>query len=370
MKVAIVHELLVKLGGAERVAKVFADLFPEAPVFTLLYNEQACGEAFPRERVRFAPWLQAAYRWKIPRRMLISYMDTAIENFDLTGYDLVISSSSAFAHGALTTAATKHLCYCHSPARYLWDQSFAVLDQQGQRGMLGPLKKMILPRIFHRLRTWDRAAADRPDLILANSATVKERVRKYWGQEAAVLYPPVRTDQFAISPKHENYFLIISALSPFKNIDLAVRVFSRLPKHRLIIIGDGAERKRLQSEAGDNIEFLGRKSDGTVAEYLKNCRALLFPGEDDFGIVPVEAMACGKPVIALGKGGATETVIDGKTGILFPEATAKSLEDALIRFFHDEQSFDPQAIRAQAEKFSEANFIAGLKAQIDELMKR
>lgn len=369
MKVAIVHELLTKLGGAERVAKVFADMFPEAPIYTLLYNEKQCGRVFPRKRVRYAPGLQRMYRLGVPRRFLTGWMDTAIENFDLTDYDLVISSSSAFAHGALTGADTKHLCYCHSPARYLWDQTFSVLDQQSRRGILGPIKKLWLPGLFHRLRKWDIAAASRPDIILANSATVQKRIEKYWQQESEVVFPPVRTNAFQVQKENEGYFLIVSALSPFKNIDLAVRVFTELPKHRFIIIGGGSDKGFLQSIAGPNIEFLGRKSDGAVTEYMENCRALLFPGEDDFGIVPVEAMACGKPVIALKKGGATETVIENKTGVFFDEISKKGLHDALIHFFKIEKVFDPKNIRKHAEHFSEERFKKEIQKHIDTLLK-
>ncbi len=368
MKVAIVHELLVKAGGAERVAKVFADMFPDAPIYTLLYNEKKCGKMFQGNRVRFSPGLQRLYNLGFPRRFLVQYMDTAIENFDLTEFDLVLSSSSAFAHGALTGTETKHLCYCHSPARYLWDHTFLVQRQQAQRGLLSPLKKLLLPGLFHRLREWDFSAGSRPDKILGNSATVQKRIKKYWGKASDLVYPPVRINEFHAQKEHEEYFLIISALSPYKNIDIAVRVFSALPKHRLVIIGDGAEKKYLQSIAGENIEFLGRKSDAIVTEYLQNCRALLFPGEDDFGIVPIEAMACGKPVIALKKGGATETVLDKKTGIFFEEPTEKSKEKALVHFFKAEKTFDAKKIRKHAENFSEEKFKKEIKKHIDALM--
>ncbi|QQS58758.1 glycosyltransferase [Candidatus Peregrinibacteria bacterium] len=364
MKVAIIHELLVKLGGAERVAKVLMEMFPEAPIFTLLYNEKTCGSVFPKKRVRVAPWLQKAYRMGIPRRALISWMNTAVENFNLTEYDLVISSSSAFAHGVLTLAGTKHICYCHSPARYLWDQTFSVQEQQAHRGALSGAKSFLLPRIFHTLRQWDAVAAGRPDILLANSKTVQQRISKYWRKPSQVLFPPVRVREFSAQKEHGEYFLIVSALSPFKNIDLAVRVFSRLPKHKLVIIGDGVERKRLEALSGENVEFLGRKSDGVVKEYLQNCRALLFPGEDDFGIVPVEAMACGKPVIALARGGATETVLAEQTGIFFDEPVEYALEHALIRFFQHEPHFDTHSIRKHALLFSEESFREGILKNI------
>jgi glycosyltransferase involved in cell wall biosynthesis len=368
MKVAIVHELLVKLGGAERVAKVFADMFPHAPIFTLLYDQKKCGELFPPSRVHFAPGIQRLFSWGIPRRFLISWMNTAVENFNLSKYDLVLSSSSAFAHGVITGTETKHLCYCHSPARYLWDQTFAVQKQQSSRGILAPIKKMVLPGMFHELRKWDALSADRPDKILANSKTVQKRIQKYWNQTSQVVFPPVRTNAFQVHKNCEGYFLIVSALSPFKNIDLAIRVFNKLPKHRLVIIGDGSEKKYLESIAEQNIDFLGRKSDNVVAEYLKNCRALLFPGEDDFGIVPVEAMACGKPVIALKKGGATETIREKETGILFDSPVEESLHESLIRFFQLEKQFDANSIRKHTERFSEHRFRKEIRNCINALM--
>lgn len=356
MKVAIVHELLVKMGGAERVAKIFLDMFPEADIFTLLYNEKRCGEDFPQNKVTVSPGLQRAWKWKIPRRFLIPWMSTAIENFDFTEYDLVLSSSSAFAHGVLTTTNAKHVCYCHSPARYLWDQTFSVHAQHSKRGLLAPFKKMFGPSVFHTLRQWDVAAAPRADTIIANACTVQKRIKKYWGIDSDVIFPPVRTHIFTPQKKHQDYFLVVSTLSPYKNIHLAVEVFTRLKQHRLVIIGSGVERERLEKIAGENVEFLGRKSDETVREYLQNCRGFLFPGEDDFGITPVEAMACGKPVIALKKGGATETVIEKKTGVFFDEPTEKAFEKALISFFQAEDTFNAKTIAKHAEKFGEEAF--------------
>jgi len=356
MKVAIVHELLVKLGGAERVAKVFSDLFPDAPVFTLLFDEKKCGAAFPLEKVRVAPMLNRAFSLGVPRRFLTGFMPTAVENFDFSDFDLVISSSSAFAHGIITPPETRHICYCHSPARYLWDSAFSVLNQQRARGIFGPLKSFVAEHLFFRLREWDFVAGARPDFLIANAKTVQKRIEKFWRRPSTVLFPPVRTHLFSPQRTHDDFFLIVSALSPFKNIDIAVRVFSKLPKHRLKIIGDGAEKKRLQKMAGKNISFLGRQPDAIVREEIQNCRALVFPSFDDFGIVPVEAMAAGKPVIALKRGGATETVINKKTGIFFENPSEKDLENALISFFDYEKNFDAEEIATHAARFSEENF--------------
>ena len=350
MKVAIVHELLVKLGGAERVAKLLWDMYPQADFYTLLYDKKKCGEVFPKNKIKTPKLLQKLYQLGIPRRFLIGMMPAAIEEFDFSEYDLVISSSSAFAHGIITGPQTKHICYCHSPARYLWDQTFEVLKQQSG------LKRYFGKKLFYRLRQWDTLAAPRTDLILANSTTVEKRIKKYWRQPSKLLFPPVRTHLFEATAEHQGFFLIVSALSPFKNIELAIKVFSKLPKHRLVIIGDGVQRKYLEHLARNsgNIDLLGRKSDAVVREYLHHCRALLFPGVDDFGIVPVEAMAAGKPVIALNKGGATETIINKKTGIFFDRATEVELQNALLQFF--DTKFNHQEIAQHAQQFSEAEF--------------
>lgn len=366
MKVAIFHELLTQFGGAERVAKVFSEMFPEAPIFTLLYDNKKCEADFPRSRVRVASGLQRAFSLGVPRRFLIGSMPNATENFDFSEFDLVISSSSAFAHGAITMPEARHICYCHSPARYLWDSSFAVQNEQAQRGFFAPIKAAMLPSLFFRLRQWDFVAGARPDCILANSNTVRARVEKFWRRKAKVLFPPVATDFFSPQKKHDDFFLIVSALSPFKNIDLAIRVFSRLPKHRLVIIGDGAERRYLHAIAGNNVELLGRKSDEVVREYMHRCRAFVFPSFDDFGIAPVEVMAAGKPVIALRKGGATETVVADKTGVFFDEVSEKSLSDALVHFFEQEKNFNAEEIAEHAEQFSEQNFRKAFLQKIEE----
>lgn len=370
MKVTIFHELLVKLGGAERIAKVFADMFPDAPIYTLLYDEKKVGSVFPRERVIVPKSLQRWYKLGVPRRMLIGKMPTAVESFNFDDYDLVLSSSSAFAHGALTNTETKHLCYCHSPARYLWDQTNEVLKQQAERGILSPIKSWLMPKLFHTLRLWDYSAAERPDHLIANSKTVQERIQHYWNRESSVVFPAVDVERFTPTAEHDDYFLIVSALSPFKNIDGAIRAFNELPKHTLVIIGDGAERDRLQKLAKKNILFLGRRSDAEVQDYIERCRAFLFPSFDDFGIAPVEAMAAGKPVLALRKGGATETVVEGKTGLFFDTSSEQAIKDTLMDFFLHEQQFDAKTIRKHAEQFDTKHFVQAMEREIEEVVKR
>lgn len=364
MRIAIVHELLIKMGGAERVAKVFAEMFPEAPIFTLLYDEKKCGHDFPQERV-IASSLQKYYNLGVPLSLLRTRMAQTIEEFDFSAYDLVISSSSAFAHGVLTDIHTKHLCYCHSPMRYVWDYFHEIPREHH----FGAFRRHLFENYAHKLRLWDKVAADRPEKVIANSHTVQKRICKFWQREAKVIFPPVNITRFTPSKHHEDYFLIVSALQPFKRIDLAVKTFAKIPKHRLVIIGDGDARSYLEEIATSNVEFLGRKNDEIVSEYLQNCRALIFPGLEDFGITPVETMACGKPVIAFDGGGVKESVIDGKTGVFFEQQTEESLLEALTRFFEIEDDFDAKKIRARAEDFAEEKFKAAIAAEIEELMR-
>ncbi len=364
MKVALVHDFLVKMGGAERVLKVFADMYPDAPIYTLLYDENICGKIFPRARVRTSFLQKSPQFLRRRQRYLLPMMARAVESFDLSGFDLVISSSNAFTHGALTASAAKHVCYCPSPMRYAWDYAHEYLDEQ----RIGPLKKMAIEKMLSRIRLWDRAAGDRPDFYLANSRHVQKRVKKYYGQESLVLYPPVETMHFQVSPKHQDFFLIVSTLSPFKKIDLAVQLFNKIGK-RLIVIGSGAQYDYLREMAAPNVSILGFLEDKVVREYLQSCRALIFPGEEDFGITPVEAMACGKPVLAYGVGGVTETLIPGVTGEFFYEPTIESMEDGLGRLIVNEPQYDPEKIRRQANFFSRRRFVEGFEAALKQVMK-
>ncbi len=344
--------------------QVLGEMFPEAPIFTLLYDKKKLGKIFPVERVRTSFLQRAPDFLRKRQKYLLPWMSTAVESFDLSNYDLVISSSNSFAHGVITNTFTKHLCYCHSPMRYAWDWTHEYIKEQ----KMGRLKQWMARKIIHDLRIWDKAASDRVTRYIANSENVKKRIQKYYRMDAEVIYPPVEIGRFEVSPKHEDYFLIISALTPFKKIDLAVSAFNKIGR-RLLVIGDGAQKNFLKSLAGPKVDILGWKSDEEVREYLKNCRALIFPGEEDFGITPVEAMACGKPVIAYGKGGVTESVIEGKTGVFFAEPTVESLEAALAKFYLQEDKFDPEVIREQAEKFRKENFVAAIKGEVERMME-
>jgi len=360
MKVAIVHDFLVKLGGAERVVKAFADMYPNAPIYTMLYDEEAVGKVFPKERIRtsflqkYPKFIRKHYRFLIPK------MPKAIEELNFEGFDLVISSNTAFSHGIVTPVNTKHVCYCHSPMRYAWDW----VNEYQQEHRISGLKKLIYAPMMKSLREWDKVASDRVSLYVANSKNVQKRIKKYYKMDSVVVYPPVDVERFTTSRDHTDYFLIVSTLTPYKKIDLAVQLFNKIGR-KLIIIGDGPHREYLQSIAADNVEILGFKDDATVTEYMKNCRALIFPGEEDFGITPVEAMACGKPVLAYAKGGVTETMIEGETGEFFYEPTVESMEDGLARLMYNEKFYKPRSIRLHSQQFSreifEKNFKQALK---------
>jgi len=355
-RVALIHDFLVKMGGAEKVLKVFADMYPDAPIFTLLYDEKVCGAAFPRSRVRTS-FLQKAPRFLRKRqRYLFPLMPRAIESFNLSGFDLIISSSNAYAHGVLVPSHARHICYCHSPMRYAWDYAHQYIREQNA----GPLKSHMIEKLIGNVRMWDQIACDRADSYIANSRHVSNRIKKYYRKDAAVLYPPVETRHFKPTKEHQGYFLIVAALTPFKKIDLAVQLFNKIGK-RLVVVGSGAQYEYLKRMAGPNVDIMGYKDDKTVVELMQNCRAFIMPNEEDFGIAPVEAMAAGKPVLAYGKGGALETVIPGETGELFYEQTIESMEDGLGRLIVNEPKYDAEKIHAHANGFSHKNFIEGWK---------
>jgi len=347
MKVALVHDFLTQYGGAEKVLEAFHEIWPEAPIYTLFYDKKRLPQ-YKNWDIRVSPIQNlpfgvSHYRW------YLALMPTAIERFDLRGYDLVISDSSAYAKGVLTHGKTVHITYCHSPTRYLWSDAYDYLE--GLRGAEKIFKKF-LPPLLTYLRNWDYLAAQRPDYFLTNANFVARRIKKYYHRDSKVIPPPVETDKFYISNEIKDYFLVVSRLRPYKRVDLAIQAFNKL-KIPLKIIG-GGENKGLRKIAGPFIEFLGEVSEEEKVKYLSQAKALIFPQEEDFGITAVEAMAAGRPVIAYQSGGALETVIDGKTGLFFNEQTWSSLANAVIKF--NELNFNPQEIRFHALKFSKERF--------------
>jgi glycosyltransferase involved in cell wall biosynthesis len=362
IKIALVHDFLNQHGGAERVLLALHEMFPKAPIYTLLYDPSKMREMFKGADIRpsflqkFPKFLKKRHKYMLP------FMPTAPETFNLRDFDLVISSSSAFAKGIIVKPKTIHICYCHSPMRYAWDWNEKYLGEQG----LGGGRKIFARLMLNYIRMWDKAAADRPDFFIANSKTTQARIKKYYGRESKVIYPPVAIQdprsQSSNEPQdlasgEQKYFLIVSRLSPYKNIEVAVEAMNKLDLP-LVVIGEGNSKyvNYLKSIAGKKTKILGWKSDAEIKKFYAGCQAFIFPGEDDFGITPIEAMNFGKPVIAFRKGGATETIVEGESGEFFNDATIESLADGVRRFMVREKDYDPERIKIQGGKFSKASF--------------
>lgn len=354
MKVALVHDWLNQYGGAEVVLEAMHDLYPDAPVYTSLYDRRAMPAGFQSWDIRpsFIQRLPLASRFF---RLLLPLYPLAFEQFDLRAYDLVLSSSSSWAKGVITTPDAVHVCYCHAPMRYTWD----VFYEEAPRHNL--LLRIPLAPIISYLRLWDVQGANRVDSFVANSRFVAAKIRKYYRRDAVVVHPPVDTDFFVPGGSDGDYYLVISRLRPYKRVDLAVEAFNQLGLP-LKIVGVGEQARRLQRMAGSNVEFLGFTTRERLRELMAGCRALVVPGKEDFGLAPVEVMATGRPVIAYGAGGLLETVQDGVTGVLFAEQTAACLADAVRR--SDSITFDKDTLRRRAQEFDVAHFKQGLQQAI------
>lgn len=359
-RVAIVHYWLVGSGGGENVVKAMLELFPHADVFTLVEKPDFSRTIVPRERLRssFLQRIPGATRFY---RALLPLMPAALENFDLRGYDLIISSESGPAKGILPPLGAVHICYCHSPMRYLWDQYHEY------KASAGWMQRLVLSLCITRLRLWDQASSARVDQFVANSRYVASRINRYYRRHAKVIYPPVDVAEFSISTVRRDYYLITGRHVSYKRIDLAIRACNALGRN-LIITGDGPETRRLRSIAGATISFVGRCSFDELKRYYAEANAFLMPGEEDFGIAPVEAMASGRPVIAFASGGATETVVDQKTGIFFNEQSAESLKDGILAYEARADTFDPDAIRAHALSFAKSRFMSEFSNFVNEAM--
>ncbi len=343
MRIAFVHEYLNQFGGAERMLQVLCAFYPKAPIYTLLYDKDATGGVF-EGRIIKTSFLQNLPFSKKHHRAFPLLMPLAIEQFDFSEYDLVLSVSASFAKGIITKPHTKHISYCLTPPRFLWDSSQKFVEEFGYPKFI----KNLLPPLITYLRIWDKEASLRPDEFWSISDFIKGRVKKYYRKNSKVIYPPVNVSKFQISNKVGNYFLMTGRLVSYKKFDLAIKVFN-LNGLPLKIVGIGPELKKLKRIAGKNIEFIGLVSDEYLAQLYSGAMACIFPQEEDFGIVPLESMASGRPVIAFGSGGALETVIDRKTGIFFNEQTEQSFQAAIEMFYT--LKFDPEICRNQAEKF-------------------
>ncbi|HEY6677214.1 MAG TPA: glycosyltransferase family 4 protein [Terrimicrobium sp.] len=346
-KIAIVHDWLPLYGGAERVLEQILLVLPQADIFSMIDAIPPGQRGFLQNKPVTTSFVQRLPGAKTRYRSYFPIMPLAVEQFDLSPYDLVISSSYSFAKGVLTGPDQRHLCYCHSPIRYAWDMQHQYLEQSG---LSKGLKSFIVRFLLHYVRLWDYRTAAGVDAFAANSAYIARRIMKVYRREAEVIYPPVAIDNFQIEERKEDFYLTASRMVPYKKMDLIAEAFSRMPEKKLIIIGDGPEMDKVRAKSGSNVELLGYRDNATLRSHLQRAKAFVFVAEEDFGIVPVEAQACGTPVIAFGRGGVAETVIPGKTGILFYEQSAESLAGA-VRLF-ETGTFSPAEIRQQAEKFS------------------
>lgn len=356
MKIALVHDYLAQDGGAERVLEAFHDVWPEAPIFVLFHDKEKLpqfNDADVRQSfISRMPLGKKKYQYYLP------WMPLATERHDMSEFDVVLSSTSAFAKGVITRPDTLHVSYCHTPTRFLWTNTHQYINDLKYNKLI----KSLLPRLIHRLRIWDKSSTDRVDHFIANSRTVRGRIQKYYRRGSEVLYPPVNVDDFFISPQIGNYFVSGGRIVTYKRFDILVQTFNRLG-WPLKIFGDGPELEKLQKHAKRNIQFLGRVTDKEKAELLSRAKAFLHPQVEDLGITPIESMASGRPVIAYGVGGVTETVIPGKTGEFFYEQNWESLMNVLMNF--DPVAYNSEEIREWAKRFDVGQFKKRIESAVE-----
>ncbi|MBX2863558.1 MAG: glycosyltransferase family 4 protein [Leptolyngbyaceae cyanobacterium MAG.088] len=362
MRIAVVHEWLASHAGSEKVVEQILQLYPEADLFSLVDFLTPEQRHFIGHRAVNTSFIQGLPLARRAFRQYLPLMPLAVEQFDLSAYDVVISSNHAVAKGVLTAPHQLHVSYVHTPIRYAWDLQHQYLKQAGlERGPKGAITRLIL----HYLRLWDTTSANRVDRFVANSRFIAKRIWRAYRRPANVIYPPVDVSRFAWQHPRENFYLTVSRFVPYKRVDLTVQAFNQL-ELPLVVIGDGSDWKRITAMAGDQIQLLGHQPDDVVTDYMQRCKGFIFPAEEDFGITPVEAQAAGAPVIAFGRGGVTETVIDGKTGVLFSEQTVDSLVQAVKSFEVGMHQLDHGALRQQAERFSIESFHSQFRACIEQ----
>ena len=359
MRVALIHYWLVTWRGGEHVLKAITNLFPDADIYTHVADPDLLAKNLPGRRVKTTfiarlPFAKRLYQNYLP------LMPLALEQLDLRQYDLIISSESGPAKGVIVSPHATHICYCHSPMRYVWDRYY---DYRAQTRL--PARMAMTP-LLHSLRMWDQLSAQRVDHFVANSQFVSARIKKYYRRESEVIHPPVAVSSFVASQDTDGFYLWVGQLVAYKRPDLAVEAFNALEKP-LIMIGEGPLLPRLRRAAKSNIRFLGRQPFNVIVDHYRRCRALVFPGIEDFGIVPIEAMSSGKPVIAFNYGGARETIIDGVTGVLFSQQTANSVIDA-VRSFELNDNFDANALRDHANNFSDSVFEANFRSMVERVL--
>lgn len=357
-RVAIVHDWLVTYAGAERVLEQLLALFPQADVFTMIDTLPAGQRGFlagARVRTSFLDRLPLLRR---RHRALLPLMPLAVEQLDVSGYDLVLSSSHAVAKGVITGPHQLHVCYCHSPIRYAWDLQHEYLREAGLTGAKAWAARWLL----HRMRLWDARTANGVDVFVANSHFIAGRIRKTYRRRATVIHPPVDTERFTPGGERDDFYLAASRFVPYKRLGTIVEAFGRMPDRRLVVIGDGPEYQRVRRLAGPNVALLGHQPWEVLRSHMRRARAFVFAAEEDFGIAPVEAQACGTPVIAYRGGGVLDSVVEGETGCFFDERTPDGIAEAVQRFERDRSRYDPVRIRAHAERFSAERFRARFAA--------
>jgi len=347
MKIAVVHDYFTQLGGAEKVAEELYNMLPNADLFATV----ALRDKMP-ESLQYVPvttsWMQHLPKMRTLYRLYFPLYPLGVSSLDLSKYDLVISSSSGYVKGVRVSPDAIHVCYCHTPMRWVWNFDSYISRESFHGGM-----RALLPSVLGRLRDWDKAAAQQPDHFVSNSRGIAAQIQRVYGRASEVIPPPIDLHRFHMSDLQEDYYVVLARLVPYKRIDLAVSACKRLGRN-LVVIGSGTAEETLKRDAGPTVRFVGRVSDQQVEHYVERCRALIFPGEEDFGMAPVEVAAAGRPTIAFGRGGALETIVENVTGIFFREQTTDSLIEAILRF--EKQTWSPEAIRRHAEGYGKEAF--------------
>lgn len=363
MRIAYIHDWLITYAGAEKVLESMLEVLPANAIFTLFYKpENFKNTLISKFDVRVSI-LNALPKVEKYYRNLLPLMPMAIEYFDLKDFDIVISSNHAVSKGVIVLPKQIHICYFHTPIRYAWDLTFDYLNE------LPTLLRPLAHAILHYIRLWDYVSSNRVDFFIANSHTVAQRIKRFYGKDSKVIYPPVDIDRFYVSHDVEDYFITVSRLVPYKKVDMIVQVFNELG-FRLLVVGDGPEIKKLKSIAKKNVEILGGVSEEELSKLLSRARGFVFAAYEDFGISPIEAMASGVPVIAYGFGGTSETVEDMNTGVLFYEQTPESLKEAILRFLRYESKFDREKIREHTFKFSKKRFKEEFKNFVENVLQK
>lgn len=365
MKVALVHDWFTEMGGAEKVFRAIYDLYPEADIYTLICNNNILDKLnIDKNRITTSfiqrlPFAKKKYRNYLP------FFTTAIESFDLSKYDLIISSSYAVAKGVLVHTDQIHICYCHSPVRYAWDLYHQYLKEAG---LIKGLKSVIVKHVLHKLRIWDVISSNRVNYFVSNSNYIAHRIQKVYRREATTIYPNVDVCSFLLEETKDDYYITCSRLVPYKKVDLIVKAFALMPDKKLVVIGDGPDMDKIKAITSKNVNLMGYQPFEVLLKKMQKAKAFIFAAEEDFGIASVEAQACGTPVIAFGKGGSLETIVNGKTGVLFYEQTELSIIDAVNKFESKLYTFDSKVIRSNAERFSTEYFMKNFRAFVDTIL--